>query len=206
LFAARGYELPQTPIMAFHRGDIPALEQHLRRDPQLLERRFTVREIYPPECGCGAHGQAGMHWTPIDGTTLLHLAIDFREREIFDWLLANGADVNARATVDPDGFGGHTPLFNAVVCGPWDDRGMTASLLAHGAARDTHASLRKFLDWIADPHWHEARNVTASEWARGFPEKKWVNNEALQLLESAAAPTPPGEKSSPAPASRSSGS
>ena len=29
-----------------------------------------------------------MHWTPIDGTTLLHLAIDFEEREIFEWLLA----------------------------------------------------------------------------------------------------------------------
>ena len=64
-----------------------------------------------------------MHWTPIDGTTLLHLAIDFREREIFDWLLAHGADVNARAAIDRDGFGGHTPLFNAVVCGPWPDDG-----------------------------------------------------------------------------------
>ena len=28
-----------------------------------------------------------MHWTPIDGTTLLHLAIDFDEDEIFELLL-----------------------------------------------------------------------------------------------------------------------
>ena len=87
------------------------------------------------------------------------------------------------ATVDGEGFGGHTPLFNAVVCGPWSDLGMTASLLEHGAAKDTRASLRKFLDWIATPHWHEARDVTAAEWGRGFPEKKWVNAEALQLLD-----------------------
>jgi ankyrin repeat protein len=56
-----------------------------------------------------------MHWTPIDGTTLLHIAIDFDDEEIFDLLLAEGADVNARAKVDAEGFGGHTPIFNAVV-------------------------------------------------------------------------------------------
>ena len=127
-------------------------------------------------------GRSGMHWTPIDGATLLHLAIDFREREIFDWLLAHGADVNARAAVDSDGFGGHTPLFNAVVCGPWPDAGMAATLLEQGAAKDARASLRKFLDWIANPHWHEARDVTAAEWGRGFPEKRWVNTNTLQLL------------------------
>jgi hypothetical protein len=182
LFAARGYELPNTPMMAFHRGDLSQLEKHLRRDPQLPERRFTLSEIYPVECGCASRGQAGMHWTPIDGTTMLHLAIDFREREIFDWLLAHGADPNARAIVDRDGFGGHTPLFNAVVCGPWDDLGMTESLLEHGADKSVRVSMRKFLDWIEDPHWYQARNVTASEWGHTFPEKKWINSEALRLL------------------------
>src|SRR5258708_5755122 len=124
-----------------------------------------------------------MHWTPIDGATLLHVAIDFREREIFDWLLASGANANARATVDGDGFGGHTPLFNAVVCGPWHDTAMTRGLLERGATKDTRASLRKFLDWIANPHWHEAPNVIAAEWGGQFPEKNWVNTEALHLLD-----------------------
>lgn len=183
LFAGRGYAWPETPMMAFHRGDVAQLESSLRRDPKLLERRFTLSEIFPAECGCATDGKGGMHWTPIDGTTLLHLAIDFRERAIFDWALARGADVNARATVDGEGFGGHTPLFNAVVCGPWSDLGMTASLLERGATKGTRASLRKFLDWIATPHWHEARDVTAAEWGRGFPEKKWVNAEALRLLD-----------------------
>jgi hypothetical protein len=185
LFARHGYELPDTPVMALHRGDISQLERHLRRDPQFFERRFTLREIYPAECGCGNHGQSGMHWTPIGGGTLLHIAIDFREREIFDWLLVHGADVNARATVDRDGFGGHSPLFNTVVCGPWHETTTTMmrALLERGASKDIRASLRKFLDWIAKPHWHEARNVTAAEWGRGFAEKHWVNTEALQLLE-----------------------
>jgi hypothetical protein len=183
IFSQRGYDLPDTPIMAFHGGDVSQLEKHLSRNPRLIERRFTLREIYPPELGCANDGRSGMHWTPIDGATLLHLAIDFREREIFDRLLAHGADINARAAIYPDGFGGHTPLFNAVVCGPWPDTGMTATLLERGAAKDVRANLRKFLDWIENPRWHEARDVTAAEWGRGFPEKLWVNTEALQKIE-----------------------
>jgi hypothetical protein len=179
-FARRGHELPDTPIMAFHRGSVADLEKHLRRDPALLERRFTMREIYPPELGCGDEG--GMHWTPIGGTTLLHLAIDFMEREIFDWLLARGADVDARATVDANGFGGHTPLFNAVVCHPGGDARFAEALLARGASPGVRASLRKFLDWREQPVWHEARNVTTAAWGRGFPDQGWVNAAALRVL------------------------
>ena len=183
LFAQHGYDLPDTPIMALHRGDVPRLREHVRRDPRLLERRFTYRDIYPPELGCANDGRSGMHWTPLDGTTLLHLAIDFQEREVFDWLLAQGADVNARATVDTDGFGGHTPLFHAVVNGMQRDDAMTRALLERGAAKDMRASLRKFLDWRDQPGWHEARDVTAVEWARTFPDQTWVNTEALRMLE-----------------------
>jgi hypothetical protein len=180
MLAANGHAPPDTPIMALHRGDLARLEQHLRGDPQLLERRFTLPEIYPAECGCTEGG--GLHWTPIDGTTLLHLAIDFREREIFEWLLARGADVDARAAVDRDGFGGHTPLFNAVVNGPQRDAAMTRALLERGADPNVRASLRKFLDWRETPKWHTARNVTPTEWAGGFPETNWINTEAVRLL------------------------
>jgi hypothetical protein len=182
VFAQRGYRWPDTPMMAFHRGDLALLEQHLQRNPSLLDHRFTIGEIYPQECGCGRSGP-GLHWTPIDGATLLHLAVDFREQEIFDWLLARGADVNARAAVARDGFGGHTPLFNAVVCGVGHRPTMTRGLLERGADRNLRASLRKFLDWTKTPRWHEARDVTAAEWGRGFPDQGWVNQEALHLLE-----------------------
>jgi hypothetical protein len=182
ILAQRGYDLPDTPIMAFHRGDIGQLEAHLRRDPRLLERRFALQEIYPAECGCGTDG-LGMHWTPIGGVTLLHLALDFHEHEIAAWLLAQGADPNACASIDADGFGGHTPLFNAVVCGPWHHEEPTRLLLQSGADKDMRASLRKFLDWIEEPRWHEARDLTAAEWARGFPDKGWVNGKGLRLLD-----------------------
>jgi hypothetical protein len=182
ILSARGYTFPDTPMMAFHQGNAAKLDEYLRRDPRLIERRFTYGEIYPPALGCAADGRSGLHWTPIDGTTLLHLAIDFNEREIFDLLLLRGADVNARADVDSAGFGRHTPLFNAVVCGPENDSRMTRTLLARGASPEVRASLRKFLDWTETPRWHEARDVTPIEWARTFPEQGWVNAEALKLL------------------------
>ncbi|HEX2861251.1 MAG TPA: hypothetical protein VHN79_06410 [Lacunisphaera sp.] len=184
LLADHGYELPDTPIMAFHRGDLARLRGHFRVEPGLLGRRFSLDEIYPAACGCAKGGRAGMHWTPIAGATLLHLAVDFREREIFEWLLAVGADVNAPASRDEAGFGAHTPLFNAVVSGPPGDSTFVAALLARGAARDVRASLRKFLDWCERPRWHEAREVTPLEWARTFPERNWVNTAAVELLES----------------------
>jgi ankyrin repeat protein len=182
ILSEHGYTYPDTPMMAFHQGNVAQLEDYLRRDPQLIERRFAYREIYPPELGCADDGRSGLHWTPIDGTTLLHLAIDFSEAEIFDLLLSRGADVNARATIDLAGFGGHTPLFNAVICGPGNDAEMTRSLLLRGASRDARASVRKFLDWTETPRWHEVRDVTAAEWAGTFPEQNWVNHEALRLL------------------------
>src|SRR5580765_790406 len=183
IFARQGYALPDSPIMAFHRGDVARLKDFLG-DQGLIERRFSSLEIYPPELGCAKDGRSGMHWTPIDGTTLLHLAIDFDEEEIFELLLAHGADVNARANVDREGFGGHTPIFNAVVSHGRHQGPMARKLLERGASITARASLRKFLDWCEIPRWHEARDVTPAEWGWTFPEKGWVNAEALQLLDS----------------------
>jgi hypothetical protein len=156
----------------------------LRRAAALIERRFSLTEIYPEELGCAKDGRSGMHWTPIDGTTLLHLAVDFDEENIFDLLLEHGADVNAGANVDAQGFGGHTPIYNAVVSRGNHQAAMARKLIERGASTKMRASLRKFLDWRETPGWHEAHNVTPAEWGRTFPEKGWVNAETLSLLES----------------------
>lgn len=189
IFARQGYALPDTPLMAFHRGDLTKLKSFLRRDPALIQKRFGSLEIYPPELGCAKDGRSGMHWTPIDGTTLLHLAIDFDEEEIFDLLLAHGAEVNARANVDAEGFGGHTPIYNAVVSHGKHQAAMAERLLQRGASSSVRASLRKFLDWCDTPAWHKALDVTPAQWGRTFPEKGWVNAKVLRLLESAGGPS-----------------
>lgn len=185
---ARGVHWPDTPMMAFHCGDVNKLIVHLQRDPQLINRRFSYREIYPPELGCADDLRSGLHGTPIDGTTLLHLSIDFDEQEIFNWLLANGANVNATATIDKEGFGGHTPLFNAIVSdahanGRQKDAYMVRRLLELGADINVRVNLRKYLDWCEEPGWHIATNVTPLEWAASFPEKGWINQNAISLIE-----------------------
>ena len=115
LAASRGVALPDTPVMALHRGRVDLLKEHLRRDPGLAARTFSHEEIYPPTLGCHADHSLALHGTPLAGTTLLHICVDFDEIEIARWLIDHGADVNAKAEVDSDGFGGHTPLFGCVV-------------------------------------------------------------------------------------------
>jgi hypothetical protein len=188
-FKVRGYGWPDTPLMAFHCGDLDLLKKHFQKDSNLLHRRFSYREIYPPALGCADDGRSGLHGTPIDGTTLLHLAIDFDERKIFDWLIEQGADVNAAALVDREGFGGHTPLFNAIVCdayvnGLQRDAYMGRRLLELGADINVRVNLRKFLDWRDEPGWHIRQQVTPLEWAAGFPERGWVSKEIVAALES----------------------
>jgi Ankyrin repeats (3 copies) len=192
LVAAHGIELPDTPTMAMHRGRIDLLEAHLRRDPHLVRRTFSLTEIYPRELGCGPDHSFGLHGTPLDGTTLLHMCVDFDEIEIARWLIGRGADVNAKAEVDADGFGGHTPLFNCAVsqaylCGRQRDVALARLLLDHGADPNARASLRKQLRFVKDESIHEYHNVTPLVWGKRFhgpgsPGHTWVSKEAMQLI------------------------
>lgn len=187
LVAERGVTLPDTPPMAVHRGRIDLLEGHLRRDPLLAGRTFSHREIYPQELGCHADESLALHGTPLAGTTLLHMCVDFDEIEMAAWLIERGADVNAKAEVDVEGFGGHTPLFGCVVSQPYrvgcrKDDAFARLLLDHGADSSVRASLRKRLRFVADETMHEYRDVTPLEWGSRFHDRDWVSPSVMQLL------------------------
>jgi hypothetical protein len=53
-------------------------------------------------------------FTSCDGVSLLHICAEFNSIACGRVLLESGADVNAAAAVDADGFGGQTPVFHAV--------------------------------------------------------------------------------------------
>jgi hypothetical protein len=187
IVAEQGINLPDTPPMALHRGRIDLLEAHLKRDLQLLSRTFSHQEIYPPELGCHADESLALHGTPLAGTTLLHLSIDYDEIEIMRWLIEHGADLNAKAAVDADGFGGHTPLFGCVVsqsyrCGRQEDGAFARLLLDHGADPNARASLRKRLRFVKDERMHEYRDVTPLAWGECFRDQDWVNRSAMRLI------------------------
>ncbi len=191
MYVKHGLELPDTPTMALHRGRIDLLEEHLRRDPSLLQRTFSHEEIYPPELGC--HDEIlATHGTPLAGATLLHMCADYDEIEIARWLLDCGMDVDAKAAVDRDGFGGQTALFATVVSQPnfWMNHQnrpqvapFTHLLLDHGADPNVRASLRKQLHpGYGEETMHEYRDVTPLSWGERFHRQIFVSRPAMQLI------------------------
>jgi hypothetical protein len=195
MYESHGVELPDTPTMALHRGRIDLLEKHLRRDPNLLSRTFSHHEIYPREMGSRDPLDATVG-TPLGGTTLLHMCVEYDEMDIAGWLLENGMDVNARSAVGANGFGGYTALFSTVVSQPnfwmnYNRRGpfvapFTELLLERGADPNVRASLWKQLhSGHGETLRHEYRDVTALSWGRRFHAPIFVSAPAMQLIEAA---------------------
>jgi hypothetical protein len=161
------------------------LEDHLRRDSDLLHRTFSHQEIYPPELGCHADESLALHTTPLAGATLLHLCVDNDEMEIARWLIARGMDVNAKAVVDAEGFGGHTALFGCVVAQPLRLRAhddFARLLLDHGADPNIRANLRKCMRFVGDEALHEYLDVTPLAWGQRFHEQDFVSQSAMRLI------------------------
>lgn len=190
MYVKYGIELADTPVMALHRGRIDLLAEHLRRDPNLLTRKFSHEEIYPPEWGCRA--EVDTEGTPLAGATLLHLCVDYGEIEIARWLLDRGMAVDAKAALDADGFGGHTALFSAVVCyanfwpnyrGEPDEAPFARLLLDHGANPNARASLKKLHLHDDKRYWQECRDVTPVEWGQQYQHRILVSEAAMRMIE-----------------------
>ena len=192
MYVEHGLVLPDTPVMALHRGRIDLLAAHLGRDPGLLRRTFRHAEIFPPEFGCATYVET--QGTPLDGTTLLHLCADFDEIEIGRWLLEKGMDPDAPAAIDAEGFGGYTALFGAVVCWANFWRNLhggrtgrqaggatpfTELLLEHGASPAARASIRKVHE---DGKVSEYRDVTPVEYGERYYNRILVSEPAMRLI------------------------
>jgi ankyrin repeat protein len=124
-------------VLQLLRGRLDSLAEQIDADPALVNRRF-------PELDCGMSG--GRRLT-LEGGTLLHVAAEYGNLPAATLLLDRGADVNARATVDDAGIGGHTALFHAVT--QFDDRGLpvTQLLVERGADLTVRAKLPGDYEW-----------------------------------------------------------
>jgi hypothetical protein len=193
MYVEHGFEPPDTPVMARHRGRIDLLEAHLARDPDLLTRTFDIADIFPlaPACARAPYTAQG---TPVHGTTLLHIAAYFDELEIAEWLLDRGMSPDVPAAIDVDGFGGYTPVFSTVVSqrnfwvnygkGQPDDARFTRLLLDRGAHVNVRASIQARLE---EGHGggplRDYRDVTPLGWGEQYHAKIFVSRESLRLIE-----------------------
>ena len=193
MYVEHGFEPPDTPVMALHRGRLDLLEAHLARDRQLLTRTFEITDVFPlaPACAREPYTAQG---TPVHGTTLLHIAAYFDELEIAEWLLDRGMDPDAPSAVDGEGFGGYTALYSSVVSqrGFWvnygkgepDEARFTRLLLDRGADPNARASLRARLEQgHGGGPLREYRDVTPLGWGEQFHARIFVSREALRLIE-----------------------
>src|SRR5262249_44274193 len=150
----------------------------------------SLEEIYPPELGCLLQQGDPFHGTPLAGATLLHLCIDYGEIEIVNWLLGHGMDVDAKAAVDANGFGGHTALFSCVVSYAYyvrskyavpkpDDDPFAQLLLDRGADPNPRATLRTSIHGNV---MHEYHYVTPLGWGQCFHARELVSKPALRLI------------------------
>ena len=109
------YDAPA--VLQLLRGRLDRLVELIDADPALVHRRF-------PELDCG---QTGGRNLLLQGGTLLHVAAEYGNPTAAALLLDKGADIDARATVDEAGVGGHTAIFHAVT--QFDDGGLPVTQL-----------------------------------------------------------------------------
>ena len=121
------------------------LEAVLLDDAEAL-RRFVATP--------GGHFARRVHlpsaFTSCDGVTLLHVCAEFNSVACGHVLIEAGADVDAAADHDADGFGGQTPLFHAVNSIHNYCRPMLELLVDSGASLDVRL---RGLVWGPGAHW-----------------------------------------------------
>ena len=119
------------PSVFIHRGRLDLLEQALKEDPTLVNRRF-------PELDYGASGARGL---TLKGATLLHVAAEYGELEAMRLLLNHGADANAISEIDSEGVGGCSAVFHSAT--QFRDFGLEATrlLIEKGANLSISAKL-----------------------------------------------------------------
>jgi ankyrin repeat protein len=73
-------------------------------DTQLESNQEALAKKYSFDCT----------FTPLYQVSLLHICAEYNHLACARILVKNGADINAKAGLDENGFGGHTPIFHTV--------------------------------------------------------------------------------------------
>lgn len=179
LLLDRGAVLDDLALAPVLLDDGQALEAAIRADRSLLEHRVSLTSAF----------------TPLVGATLMHVAAEYGHENAARVLVAEGADVNARASVDEHGIGGHTPLFHTVNSHANRSAPVMRLLLAAGAAVDVRLA---GLTWGRGFEWETTLfDVTPVSYAQAgllpqmHRDERDVYDNVRALLQAAGRVVPP---------------
>lgn len=116
-FIDHGLVFHDDVLLAVLSDDAHSLETQLRRNPEVVSKKYTLRCAY----------------TPLHEASLLHICAEFNHVSCAEVLANHGADINAKAGVDEFGFGGQTPIFHTVNQNCHQSVDMLNFLLSHSA-------------------------------------------------------------------------
>jgi ankyrin repeat protein len=97
-FVDHGLKFDDKALLYVLLNDAKALDSYLNNYPEEVNKKYSLRCAY----------------TPLAGVTLMHICAEFNHLACAEVLVKHGFDINARADVDENGFGGQTPVFHTV--------------------------------------------------------------------------------------------
>jgi len=97
-FVDYGLEFDDKVLLAVLLDDSSSLDRQLAANREALAKKYSF------DCT----------FTPLYEVSLLHVCAEYNHLSCAEILVKHGADINAEAGVDSNGFGRHTPVFHTV--------------------------------------------------------------------------------------------
>ena len=97
-FIDYGFEFKDKPLLAVLSDDAATLDKLLKEDNSALEYKYSFDSAF----------------TPIYEASLLHICAEYNPLACAKILVAHGMDINTKAGLDENQFGGQTPIFHTV--------------------------------------------------------------------------------------------
>jgi hypothetical protein len=134
VFVDHGLVFDDKILLSVLLDDAITLETQIINFPEVVQKKFSLRCAY----------------TPLFEVTLLHICSEFNHVSCAEILVKHGADINAKAGIDENGFGGQTPIFHTVNQNQNQSADMLSYLLSLSA--DLHITV-KGLVWGKEYEW-----------------------------------------------------